>query len=150
MPLANSLLPIFRTVANARNYCVIDIPTMNPPLVARTAILWDFDRDERLLYALAALHYRAPRICASLRAATETKGRVTAWFDADTPESPELLQQSLFAAAAMVLLPHKDQWTIEAPRLVVCRYGTVDREQLASDDPLLVVPARYQLGLVRQ
>ena len=136
-----------KIVESVRDVQVFDLalPT-DPPCANRIAVLWDSDRDERPLDVLAALHYRDLRVRPGVVALAESRGVISCWFD-----SPQFVAKARTAnqvAGDAALRPH-DHWA-DAPLIIVpIRDGVLDRDALLPNCRLLVVPNRYNLGLVQ-
>jgi hypothetical protein len=117
-----------------------------PLLLQRLGVIFDHDRDLRVLDLLSATHYSAPRIRSNIVALAERDGRVDVWYSDITTLSNA--QRALSEAAWRALYP-TDKWVINPPRVVTMVGGQLDRSKLGADSPLLVIPAQYALGLVK-
>jgi len=121
------------------------------------AVIWDEDRDTRVLDALAYLAYAAPRAASRVSAIAERKGCLTvwaAWTDGDDWSAFKTASQS-----SQVL----DSWPVEIRELILPVYGQrIDipstilvRDELgrgtsqhvdSQDEMILHINALYPLG----
>lgn len=79
-----------RIVADARDYCVVGFKYRDYRLPERIAVLFDHDRDMRILDVLAASGYRdhertdsLGRYFRRIRAVSASNDQITAWYDAN-------------------------------------------------------------------
>jgi hypothetical protein len=147
--------PGCKIILALRDYSLIEILLPNLPLAQRVGIVFDPDRDIRILSVLAALVIIDRGACAGLIGLAETQGRITSFWCGPPPvltagQHQRLLKDALQHAATAALWPD-DEWAVEPPTFVqVAPNGnTVDRAALATDSPLLVIPERYALGRVK-
>jgi hypothetical protein len=137
-----------RVILSARDFQIIDWLTSDSPrLIQRTAVLYDGDRDERVLDLLTAAHYREPWIFSSLIGIAESKGDVSVYYGhqfgtaADVPSVARAFEDA--AKRAIV----SDKWEINVV-LVPVHNGVLDRTDMPRDAVLSAAPSRFQLGLV--
>jgi hypothetical protein len=109
------------------------------------AVLFDYDRDERVLDFLTAAHYACPKIRANIVGVAETKGRVAVYYGC--PLTITEAQRALSEAAYRALYPG-DKWHVDMV-LVPMRDGVLDHARLDAQSQLQAAPPRFQLGLVR-
>lgn len=131
----------FRFVLDARDRSIVEFNLpISPPGQAWTIILWDTDRDARLLNVLEALRYRSPMMLPAVVAITETRGAIDFWTtslaDADA------IQRALQGAADAALLPI-DRWRVNAPKIIPVKNGSLTWDVLPSDDPVRTAVARH-------
>jgi hypothetical protein len=157
-PLAGRQLPQpGRLITRLRDVCILDLPTADQPKSTRTRIAIilaeDKQADPRVFDVLLSFHYRAFKHRVNLVGLAKvhnlTGPALRWWFG--SPLDAVGAQRSLTEATRAALWPSADNWTVEAPILVLMRPdGTVDRDRLPENDLLrLVVPSRYRLGLVQ-
>jgi hypothetical protein len=128
-----------------RDHLIIDwFISSAPPLMQRMVVLFDYDRDERILDFLTAAHYACPKIRANIVGVAETKGRIAVFYGC--PLTLTEAQRSLSEAAYRALYPG-DKWYVDIV-LVPMRDGLLDRTRLAEQSPLHAAPPRFQLGLI--
>jgi hypothetical protein len=128
-----------------RDHLIIDwYISSAPPLVQRMAVLFDYDRDERVLDFLSAAHYACPKLRANIVGVAETKGRIAVFYGC--PLTIAEAQRALSEAAYRALYPG-DRWHVDIV-LVPMRDGVLDRAKVAETSPLHAAPPRFQLGLV--
>lgn len=118
-----------------------------PDLSNRIGIVWDEDRDDRLLLVLTALHYMNRKVRSHVVALTERKGVITCWYAGMGAELDDA-RTALQAAADAALRPH-DHWTVNPLIPVKMKDGVMDWDSLSPDDLLHGnLPRRFNLGLV--
>lgn len=131
----------FRYLIDVRDRAILafDLP-LNPPGVARTIILWDADRDSRLLTVLEALRYRSPMMLPAVVAITESRGAVDFW----TPSFADAaaVTRALQGAADAALQP-RDQWRVNTPKIIAVKNGRLDWNSLPAGDPVRIAVARH-------
>jgi hypothetical protein len=128
-----------------RDHQVIDwYISSSPPLKQRMVVLFDYDRDERVLDFLSAAHYACPKIRANIVGVAETKGRIAVFYGC--PLTLTEAQRSLSEAAYRALSPG-DRWHVDIVP-VPMRDGALDRTRLDTLSPLHAAPPRFQLGLI--
>jgi len=142
----------FRFVLDARDRSILEcrLP-IDPPGKSLTVLLWDADRDPRLLTVLESLRYRSPMMLPAVVAVTETRGVIDVWTTSTADASA--LQRALQGAADAALMPI-DKWTVNAPKIVPVKNGALTWDALPSDDPVRIAVTRHlsafpTLGLVR-
>ena len=135
-----------RFIADARDFSIIDYPLPDRSrLINRLGVLWDKDRDARILEVLFALSCRDLRARVALVALAEISGIITAWgYGIDHARMTRSLQE----AADCVLLPH-DRWSVNGVIEVPMKDGFVDLAALEADHPLHKFPPKYALGVKR-
>jgi hypothetical protein len=128
-----------------RDHLIIDwLISSSPPLVQRMAVLFDYDRDERILDFLTAAHYACPKLRANIVGVAETKGRIAVFYGC--PLTIPEAQRALSEAAYRALYPG-DKWHVDIVP-VPMRDGVLDRTRLDEKHTLHATPPRYQLGLI--
>lgn len=134
-----------RIVSDARDYLILefDLP-LKTRLASRVGVLWDIDRDRRVLDVLAAIRFRDLRTASHVLAIHEFGGKLTVWLGGiDIATAQERLQ----SAADAALRPH-DRWPVTVRPVATCDQ-LLDRSQLAEDHPLRAIPEKFQLGVVQ-
>lgn len=138
-----------RIITRARDYLVIDLPSAvsnHKPIYTRTAVILDPQADMRVIHILSALHYCDFKIRVNCIGIAKVNGRIRMWYG--DPATFEFARRPLIDACRKALWPHD---RIDTDPLVAVKMlpdGTLDRDDLAADDLLRVVPERYKLGLV--
>ncbi len=142
----HSRLPAAASVKlSLRDHLIVDwLISSHPPLTQRMAVLFDYDRDERVLDFLSAAHYAYPKIRCNIVGVAETKGRAAVFYGC--PLTVDEAHRSLSEAAYRALYPG-DKWHVDII-VVPMRDGVLDRARLAETSPLHAAPPRFQLGLV--
>jgi hypothetical protein len=131
-------------IASTRDRVIFDLPLpTEPPQANRIAVLWDGDRDERILDVMTALHFRDLRVRAHVIALAERGGVVTVWVG--SAHDVEKMRAIIQAAADAALRP-RDRWTVAPLVVVETRNGVLDKKSLLLDERLASIP--YNLGLV--
>jgi hypothetical protein len=131
----------------ARDFILIDwIISRKPVLVLqRTFVLYDEDRDERILDFLTALHFKHPKIRANVIGVAESQGLISVWYGDKI--TWDVCERAMNEAAHAATWP-RDRWRVRA-QLVPMLNGVLDRSKLGENIPLLkVIPARFDLGLI--
>jgi hypothetical protein len=128
-----------------RDFHIIDW-YINPTTVQRTAVIYDFDRDERVLDFLTALYYNIGIDACDLIGVAESKGTVTVWCG-DKIDAPQSDVQRLEMLAQLATYP-TDEWHANGPVLVPTRNGQLVKGRLDQNHPLRAVPERFQLGVI--
>jgi hypothetical protein len=141
-------LPEAARLNNAgRDFLVCDwVVPDKPVLTQRMGVVFDHDRDERILDFLTAAHYIAPQIRCNIVAVAESKARVTVWYGC--PLTFTNAQRPLSEAAYKAVWPG-DRWQVDL-LLAPLKNGLLDRDRLSADSPLRAVPQRFQLGLLEK
>jgi hypothetical protein len=123
----------FRYLIDVRDRSLIEwrLP-ITPPGTARTLILWDADRDTRLLTVLEALRYRSAMMLPAVVAISESRGTIDFW----TPSCADAaaVTRALQSAADAALQP-LDQWRVNAPTVVPVKAERCDWSALPVTDP---------------
>jgi hypothetical protein len=141
------VLPGVRTVLNAQDFSLIEIPLpVEPPMLNRLGILWDVDHDERVLDVVAALYYRDVRTRAGILALAESKG-VLRVFVGGAEDLGKL--QSTLDATVDIAVRHDDRWTVRLETVPV-QNGKLDYTRLPAGHALHILPRRLPCGLVHQ
>jgi hypothetical protein len=131
----------FRYLLDARDRSVVEFSLpMSPPGASTTILLWDADRDGRLLTVLESLRYRAPMMLLAVVAITETRGSVDFWTTSEADAAA--VRRALQGAADAALAP-RDQWTVNAPKVIAIKGGSLAWDSLPSDDPVRTAVARH-------
>jgi hypothetical protein len=131
----------FRFVLDARDRSIVEFKLpIDPPGLALIILLWDADRDARLLNALEALRYRSPMMLPAVVAITETRGVIDFWTTSFS--DADAIQRALQGAADAALLP-LDRWTVNAPKIIPVKNGSLAWDALPSDDPARVAVTRH-------
>jgi hypothetical protein len=130
---------------DARDFQIIDfLTTEDPPRLHRLAVIYDADRDQRVLDFLTCASYGAPAIRANIIGVAESKGRIAVYYgDLLTLDKAE---RALSEAAHRALYP-TDRWAVDLT-LVPVHKGQLDRSRLPETSPLLAAPARFSYGLI--
>lgn len=131
--------------ASARDFQIVDwFLSQKSPDVQRMVVLYDADRDERILDFLTAANYLCPQIRTNIIGVAESKACVAVFYgDALTVDAA---QRMLSEAARKAVWP-ADRWTVEVIPVPISD-GRLARDRLPEDSPLLTAPGRFQLGLV--
>lgn len=134
---------------DARDFQIVDrLINDHPPLLQRLIVVYDADRDLRVLNVLSAINYAAPRICSNIVGLAESQGRLRVFYG--DPLTVTSAHRALSEAAYKALWPG-DRWQIDLIS-VPMHNGKLARECLPKDSPqyatLLVAPARFQYGLI--
>lgn len=156
---------IARVSNSFRDFSLIDLTLPKVPLTQRIAIVYDFDRDLRVLWVLSAFIHANRKLCAGLIGLAEAKGVLQSFW---TPQPTSFLTTGyspsfvtgyspvkyteLLQAAADVALEGEDHWTVAPAKLLpVDHNGRLDASALSADHPLRLVPPRFlaQLGQVQ-
>lgn len=139
-----------RIVARARDFVLVALPSADTTNLTRinTAVIFSGDRqaDPTVLGILFALHYAAPLIRTGIVGIAKVNGRIRVWCS--DPGTFEYTRVPLIEACRAAYWPHS---RIDTDPLVLVKTlpnGTVDRDNLAADDLLRVVPEKYKLGRV--
>jgi hypothetical protein len=136
-----------RIIENTRDHLIFDTPMPHAASRAnRVAIVWDKDRDERIIAAYTSLAYRDFQLRAHLLALAESGGIVTAWF---APFTPDVNRQRKYVQTAVdnALLPG-DRWKVAPLQMLAMRDGRVDVGVLPADSPVYWAASVYGLGEV--
>lgn len=130
---------------SVRDYQIVDfLLSESPPLLQRMAVLYDPDRDERILDFLTCATYACPRVRSNIIVCGESKGRITIYYG--DPLTLDKAPRALSEAAYKATWP-QDKWVVDIV-LVPVRNGVLDRARLPETSPLLVLPERFQYGLI--
>jgi hypothetical protein len=144
------LPPGVRIVQSARDFMVIEIRLSSDPATAqRLCVLFDHDRDLRVLWCVGALVLFNREACTTLIAVAESRGKVQSWWTS-TPMLAAVGVRSLQRATDAALAPD-DRWDVLPPVFVNTNpHGTADLDSLDADDPLRkTTPKSISLGRVQ-
>jgi hypothetical protein len=112
----------------------------------RVAIIWDQDRDERVIAAYTSIAYRDFQLRANLLALAESEGVLTAWF---APFTPDVQRQRKYVQNAVdSALRPCDRWKVAPLQMLAMRDGLVDVDALPADSPVHWAASTYGLGEV--
>jgi hypothetical protein len=125
--------------ARDRSLAEFNLP-IDPPGRAWTILLWDADRDTRLLTALESLRYRSPMMMPAVIAVTETRGAIDFWTT--SLADANAVRRALQGAVDAALLP-TDQWTVNAPKIIPVKNGSLNWDALPSDDSVRIAVTRH-------
>ena len=132
-------------IADLRDVRILEMGLPNN-LTQRLAVIFDHDRDQRVIDVLQSISFRAPHFRANLIALAESGGDLTLWYgDAQTLDAARRPFQEATTAA---LWPY-DNWRVKEVILAPVHDGVLVRDELPARDLLQAAPARYVLGLVR-
>jgi hypothetical protein len=139
-----------RVVFTARDYSIIELAASEDGrTVQRIIVVYDADRDLRILDALGAFYLRDRELCLNLVGLAETKGYVSYWWS--NPATVDYSRIPLIAAVKAALWP-SDRWDTHPPILVdMTPAGVVDIDNLPGREPgslIRCAPHRYPLGRV--
>jgi hypothetical protein len=134
----------YRYLLDVRDRAVIqfDLPS-DPPTTTRLLVLWDPDKDLRLLTIAEACRYRSPMMLATVVAVSETCGTIDFWT---TSTDTAAVTRAIQGAADAALRP-RDQWRVAPPRVIALKNGRPDWNSLPPNDPVRVAVQRHQLGV---
>jgi hypothetical protein len=145
------LPPGVRIILSARDFQIIEIQlSSTPAMVQRVCVLFDTDRDLRVLWVLGALAMFDRGACSMLVALAESKGKLRSWWTKHTPMLAAVGVRPLKHAANVALAPD-DRWEVEPPVFVNLKPdGTADLDALTKDDLLrrTALPKSMALGRV--
>lgn len=139
-----------RVVFSAKDYSIIELAASDDGrTVQRLIVIYDQNRDLRVLDALGALYLRDRNLACDLLGLAESKGWLDYWWG--NPATFEYSRISMIAACKAALA-HTDRWDVRAPILVdMTPAGVVDVDNLPAREPgslIRCAPHRYPLGRV--
>jgi hypothetical protein len=136
--------PSARLVHSARDYLLLDMPTLMPSTVNRVCVLWDVDADARIISCLASLVYRDIRTCSHVVAFAESRGVVTCWLGSTPiPDAHLIISNAVDAAIGMT----RDKWKVAPLKFIETHNGKALRPAIERDEQLRIIGERFQLGL---
>jgi hypothetical protein len=132
-------------ISDVRDYAILSIPSPIRRHDSRIGVLYDHSRDLRVLNVLSAAWYRDIQTASQIVALGEAEGVLTVWHGG--LPNPDQAQIAIQAASDAALRP-RDRWPVELHSVPI-RDGVLDRGALETGHPLLIIPERFPLGLVR-
>jgi hypothetical protein len=131
-------------IEDVRDYSIVDLPLPIRHQANRIAIIFDHSRDQRVFNVLSSIWYRDLKTGSHIIGLGEAKGVLTVWYGLPHTEPA---QHAIQAACDAALRP-RDRWPVEVHSAPILA-GVLNRTLLAADHPLLIIPERFPLGLVR-
>jgi hypothetical protein len=109
-------------------------------------VLWDHDRDQRMLALLAVVYLRNREMLEQLVAVAESRGRIDFWCRSE--EHRKDLQRALDDASEAVMF--RRAWKANPGKVVPCKGTAVDWQALpdGTPDALRSVAKGHGLGIV--
>lgn len=154
-----------RVITRARDYLVLATPIADklpsadqPPSADKpklqynhTAVIFTGDRqaDPTIIHIATVLHYQCPEIRQHVCGFGKVDGRLRWWWTGGPGTTYDYARIPVIKAALAAYWPHSRIDTEPGIIVPTLADGTVDRDNLAADDLLRVVPANYKLGIVR-
>jgi hypothetical protein len=145
------LPPGVRLVQSLRDYLIVEIQLSSgkPAMVQRVCVLFDADRDLRVLWVLGALAMFDRGICSELIGLAESRGQLRSWWAGPAPVLIAALHSNALSLASDAALQPDDQWSVAPPEFVKMKPdGTVDIDALPEGDLLRTAPRSIALGRV--
>lgn len=132
-----------RIIQSAALHLILEIQlSFTPARVQRICVLFDNDRDLRVLWVVGALAMFSRFACENLVAVAESGGKLRSWWITPIPMLPGADIKSLQHASDVALAPD-DEWIVEPPTYVKMKSdGTADLDSLPENDPLRTVSLR--------
>ena len=139
-------IPTYASVPyDVRDYSILAIPSPIRHHANQIGVLYDHSRDQRVYNVLSSIWYRDLKTGSHIIGLGEAKGVLTVWYG--LPQT-EPAQQAIQAACDAALRP-RDRWPVQVQPVTI-RDGVLDRGTLEDGHPLLIIPERFPLGLVRE